>query len=164
MDRKSSRTRWVVALGLAALAAFASGIWLAEAPAPLPPRSAEAAGPETSPSPSTAKPPETAEPGHRISEHGRLALEVGDLPVFGPVALALDLPDEARGDGEPRPVRIASEDGRALDTTASINPGAGNGVRIELDSSWLRPGRYMISVTTSERNPFPVRRYVLEIR
>ncbi len=164
MDRKSSRTRWVVALGLAALAAFASGIWLAEAPAPLPPRSADAVDPETSPSPSTAKPPETAEPGHRISEFGRLTLEVEDLPVLGPVTLALDLPDEARGDGEPRPVRIVCEDGRTLDTTASITPGAGNGVRIELDSSWLRRGRYMISVTTSEPKHFPVRRYVLEIR
>ena len=80
------------------------------------------------------------------------------------MALALDLPDEARGDGEPRPVRIAAVDGRALDTTASITPGAGNGVRLEIDSNWLRRGSYMISVTTSEPSHFQFRRYVLEIR
>ncbi len=164
MDQRSSRTLWLVGVGVAACVAFGIGIWRAEAPAP---RQVEPT-PATTPEPPQAKaaetPTETAEPGHRISEFGRLRLEAGDLPVFGPVALVLDLPDEARGDSEPRTVRIVCEDGRALDTTASIEPGAGSGVRIEIDSNWLRRGDYMISVTTSEPTHFPVRRYVLEIR
>jgi hypothetical protein len=162
MEERSSRTRWVVALGLAVLAAFASGIWLAKAP-DKPPARSDAAGPERPAPPPAAKPPETAEAGHRISEHGRLALEAGDLPIDGPLALTLDLPDEARG-SEPRPVVIASEDGRRLETMSAIAPGPGTGVHLEIDSSWLEPGRYMISVATAEPSHFPVRRYVLEIR
>jgi hypothetical protein len=162
MEERSSRTRWVVALGLAVLAAFVSAIWLANPPAP-PPERTDAAGPETSPSPPAAKPPETPEAGHRISEHGRLALETGDLPIDGPLVLALDLPDEARG-SEPRPVVIASEDGRRLETMSAIAPGPGTGVHLEIDSIWLEPGRYMISVKTAEPSHFPLRRYVLEIR
>ncbi len=164
MDQRSSRTLWLIGVGLATFVAFALGIWRAEAPAPRPVEPTAGSPPE-SPSPEvTEAPAETAEPGHRISEFGRLTLEAGDLPVFGPVALVLDLPDEARGDSESRTVRIVCEDGRALDTTASIEPGAGSGVRIEIDSNWLRRGDYMISVTTSEPTHFPVRRYVLEIR
>ena len=164
MDQRSSRTLWLVGVGLATFVAFAIGIWRSEPPAPQRVEPTAASPPDPPPPKVMEKPLETAEPGHRISESGRLTIEAADLPVFGPMALALDLPDEARGDGEPRPVRIASEDGRALDTTASIEPGAGSGVRIEIDSSWLRRGRYMISVTTSEPKHFPVRRYVLEIR
>ena len=164
MEQRSSRTLWLVGVGLATFVAFAIGIWRAEAPAPRRVEPTPASPPDPPPPKAAEKPPETAEPGHRISESGRLTIEGGDLPVFGPLALALDRRDEARGDGEPRPVRVVSVDGRTLDTTASIEPGAGSGVRIEIDSSWLRRGRYMISVTTSEPKHFPVRRYVLEIR
>jgi hypothetical protein len=164
MDQRSSRTLWLVGVGLATFVAFAIGIWRSEPPAPQRVEPTAASPPASPPAKIAETPAETAEPGHRISEFGRLTLEAGDLPVFGPVALVLDLPDEARGDSEPRTVRIVCEDGRALDTTASIEPGAGNGVRIEIDSSWLRRGDYMISVTTSEPTHFPVRRYVLEIR
>ena len=41
------------------------------------------------------------------------------LHIFGPLALAFDLPDEARG-SEPRPVVIASEDGRLISISAAI--------------------------------------------
>ncbi len=101
-------------------------------------------------------------PAHRIAASGRLSLEAMALPKQGPLALGLELSDEARG-SQPRPVRIIGVDGRVIDTTASLIGGAGTGVRLEIDPEWLRPGRYMIEVKTAEMIHFPMIRYVLEV-
>lgn len=162
MEQKSSERPRFLAIGLAALALLAVGIWLAMAPTAPP-------GPPSNPAPGTSvsamatNPLDRAQIGHRIPEHGRLSLETGDLPMNGALELALDLPDEARGN-DPLSVVIASVDGRRLEAIAAIAPGSGTGVQLEIDSIWLEPGRYMISVKTAEASHFPLRRYVLEIR
>jgi hypothetical protein len=162
MERSSSGAR--IALGLAALA-LVIGLWLGQGSAPPGPTEAhtEAATPAAPHAASPLQPLELPEPHQRIEERGRLTLEASALPAEGTLSLALDLPDEARGDG-PRPVVIASVDGRRLETSAAPRPGAASGVQIEIDPGWLEPGQYMISVSTAERLPLAVRRYVLEIR
>lgn len=117
--------------------------------------------------PETPQAEATAEPGagdslHRIDQHGRLSLDVSTLPTTGPLALVLDLPDEARGQGL-RTILIVSTDGRRLETTARPLPGQGTGVQVEIDSGFLTQGRYMIEVHTAEKTALPFRRYVLEL-
>ena len=73
------------------------------------------------------------------------------------------LTDEARG-SEPLSVRVVSLDGRRIETTAAPAAGSGSGLRLELEPEWLRPGRYMIEVTTAEKIPLHLRRYVLEVQ
>jgi hypothetical protein len=92
-----------------------------------------------------------------------LTLEHAALPTEGPLALDLELPDEFRGSSE-RTVKIISTDGRRFDTSASPLPGAGSGVRMEIDPSFLTPGRYMIEIDTVGKHPLQIRRYVLELR
>jgi len=95
--------------------------------------------------PETPQAEAAAEPGagdslHRIDQHGRLSLDVSTLPTVGPLALVLDLPDEARGQGL-RTILIVSTDGRRLETTARPLPGQGTGVQIEIPAvSPLRVG------------------------
>jgi hypothetical protein len=99
----------------------------------------------------------------RIAAHGKLTLEHAALPTEGPLTLDLDLLDEFRGSSE-RAVRIISTDGRRMDSSASPLPGAGSGVRMEIDPSFLSPGRYMIEIDTVGKHPLQIRRYVLELR
>ena len=99
----------------------------------------------------------------RIPEHGRLSLDMNALPEAGPLALVLDLPDEARGTS-PQTLRVVSTDVRRFDTTASPLAGAGTGVQLEIDSDFLTRGRYMIEIETTEKTALPFRRYVLELK
>jgi hypothetical protein len=61
-------------------------------------------------------------------------------------------------------VVIVSLDGRRIETTAAPEAGSGSGLRLELEAEWLRPGSYMIEVTTAEKIPLHLRRYVLEVQ
>jgi len=101
-------------------------------------------------------------PAQRIPERGRLSIDADSLRDGDVLALGLALPDPARGE-EPRTVRIASVDGRRLETTAAPAAGSGSGLRLEIDPEWLTPGLYMIEVRTAEKTHFPLRRYVLEV-
>jgi hypothetical protein len=98
----------------------------------------------------------------RIEEHGRLSLDVSTLPSAGPLALVLDLPDEARGQ-DLHTILVVSTDGRRLETTARPLPGQGTGVQLEIESGFLTQGRYLIEVHTAEKTALPFRRYVLEL-
>jgi hypothetical protein len=99
----------------------------------------------------------------RIVDHGRLTLNEDALPDQGPLALVLDLPDDARGTGA-HGIRIVSLDGRRLETTATPLPGSGTGVQLEIDTAFLSRGRYMIEIDTVEKHPLQLRRYVLELK
>jgi hypothetical protein len=161
-----------LAAGLIALA-IASGVlgwWLAPRPPAAPGAGslASAALPLVPANPAAtaggAAPGSAAGPAHRIGEGGRLSIDAAELPREGAFALALDLPDAARG-SEPRPVRIVSGDGtRQLELLAAPLAGPGSGVALHLDPAWLIPDRYLIEVTTAEATHFPLRRYVLELR
>jgi hypothetical protein len=129
-----------------------------------PERSVESSVPASRPAPASQAAVDIAGSGiPRIAAHGRLILDVAELPSAGLLTLDLELPDNARGSGE-RAVKIMSTDGRRADTTASPLPGAESGVRLELDPGFLTPGRYMIEVATDDKHPLQIRRYVLELR
>ena len=98
----------------------------------------------------------------RIAEGGRLSIDATSLREGEVLAIGLGLADEARGE-EPVAVRIVSVDGRRLETTAAPARGSGSGLRLEIDPEWLTPGRYLIEISTAEKNHFAVRRYVLEV-
>jgi hypothetical protein len=112
------------------------------------------------PSPAPSGP---ALPAHRIAEGGRLTIDAESLRDGEVLALGLALADEARG-SEPLSVRVVSVDGRRIETTAVPAAGRGSGLRLELDPRWLVPGRYMVEVTTTEKIPLHLRRYVLEVQ
>jgi hypothetical protein len=101
-------------------------------------------------------------PAHRIAEGGRISIDAASLRDGEVLALGLALGDEARG-SEPLSVRVVSLDGRRIETTAAPAAGSGSGLRLELQPEWLRPGRYMVEVTTAEKIPLHLRRYVLEV-
>ena len=163
-ETKSNGLLWLAGIG--ALAVVAIGIWLAASdsqepaePAPAVPALAKRA---PKPAPSVVA-PAVAAPELRIPENGRLILALDALPSDGPLALGLDLSEEARGIGD-RTVRIISTDGRRLDTTARQLPGRDSGLRLEIDPSFLSAGRYLIEVDTEEKHALQLRRYVLELK
>ena len=162
-ESKSSGSRWVA--GLAGLTAIALATWLTLGGSPDAPEGPAAAnGPAVVAAPQTPAPVRDAEiPRHRIAAGGRLTLDEAALPGEGPLTLALELADEARGSGK-QAVRVISVDGRRIDTTASPLPGAGSGVRLEIDPGFLSAGRYMIEIDTEDEHPLQIRRYVLELR
>ena len=77
MEKRSSRARWGLAVGLGILAALAVGIWLAMSPTG-PPGPPPSAAPGTSVSAMTTNPLDRARVGHRVPAQGRLTLEAGD--------------------------------------------------------------------------------------
>ena len=102
-------------------------------------------------------------PSARIPEHGRLTLDAASLSAVDVAVLELALPPEAKG-SEPLTAVVVSVDGRRIETRAMPLAGDAGGVRLELDPAWLRPGRYMIHVTTAEQTPLHFRRYVLDVQ
>ena len=102
-------------------------------------------------------------PALRIAENGRLSIDAASLRDDEVLTLGLALADEARG-SEALSVRVVSLDGRRIETTAAPEAGSGSGLRLELEAEWLRLGSYMIEVTTAEKIPLHLRRYVLEVQ
>ena len=98
---------------------------------------------------------------HRIESGQTIGIESAALPSEGVLLLELRLPADSVGE-EP-PVRVISPDGRLIETVGETGAEPGS-VGLPLDPSWLRPGRYVIEVTTLERSHFPLRRYALEVR
>jgi len=98
----------------------------------------------------------------RIPESGRLHVREGDLPDREEVTIVIPLPIEARGE-TPRPVRVASTDGRRVETTGAIGPGPQSEIRFDLERDWLEPSGYLIEVTTTEKTALPIRRFVLQV-
>lgn len=163
-DRQLWRVGIAAALGFAVVVVVAWGMRT--------PRGGPPAGDATEAAPASAstpaQPPAPAAaparaPAHQIDSGGRLALDAAELPASGPLAIGVEMPDDARGSG-PRPVRVISTDGRRLDLLADPLPGAGTGLRVEIDPAFLSPGRYLIQVDTADPHPLQLRRYVLEIR
>ena len=145
--------------------AVAIGVWLTmdlEHRAPDPGAGA-AVAPSEEPGAQAPEPSGPPPSALRIAESQRISIDLASLRDGEVLALGLALADEARG-SEPLPVRVVSLDGRRIETTAAPAAGSGSGLRLELEPEWLRPGRYMIEVTTAEKIPLHLRRYVLEVR
>ncbi|MDP6977890.1 MAG: hypothetical protein QF570_04710 [Myxococcota bacterium] len=99
----------------------------------------------------------------RFPPEGRLTIDEDALPSRGSLRLIVPMPDEAIGE-TPRPVRIASTDGRSIETTGRRSAGPDNEIEFSIDLHWLRAGQYLVEIQTAERAPLPMRRFVLEVR
>ena len=119
--------------------------------------------PSYAPGTPPGEPAAALETDYHIVEGGRLSVDAASLPKNEVITLGLALPDEAHG-GELLPVRIVDVGGRRLEITATPLAGRNGGVRLEIDSDWLTPGRYMIEISTFEETPLALRRYVFELR
>ena len=116
------------------------------------------------PAPDAAETPLVSPAGElRLATGGRVAIEAAALERGKPVVLRLELGEPSSTD-EPRPVRIASLDGRVFDAQGGLE-GERTDARVEVDSAFLsKPGLYLVQVTTTEQSPFPLKRYVIEVR
>ena len=163
MAERSSGDRWLI-VAFAAIG-VAIGVWLAmELEHQAPDAGGGAAvAPSDEPGAPAPEPSGPPAPALRIAESGRISIDAASLRDGEVLALGLALADEARG-SEPLSVRVVSIDGRRIETTAAPAAGSGSGLRLELEPEWLRPGRYMIEVTTAEKIPLHLRRYVLEVQ
>ncbi len=173
MAERSSGNRWLI-VAFAAIG-VAIGVWLAmdrehqaldagggAAVAQSDEPDTAVREPSGSPAPAS-EPSGPLAPTLRIAEGGRISIDAASLRDGKVLVLGLALADEARG-SEPLSVRVVSVDGRRVETTAAPAAGSGSGLRLELEPEWLRPGRYMIEVTTAEKIPLHLRRYVLEVQ
>lgn len=109
-------------------------------------------------------PPDEPAPAtdYSIDEGGRLSLDASSLPDGESLTFGLALAAEARGD-EPLPaVVVSAEDGRRLELLAIPVAESESGLRLEVDADWLKPGRYMVQIKTTEKI-LPLRRYVIEV-
>lgn len=160
---------WPLAAALGVALALGIGWWVTREPPAA--GSSEAATPihaeprHAAPAAQPAEAPEApaAEPGGLVIESGgRLVIRADELPSGEPLVVQLRL-GEPSADAAPRPVRVAAVDGRTLELEGRL--GADRmAARIDLDPAWLRPGRYLVEVRTTERTHFPARRYVIEVR
>jgi hypothetical protein len=109
-------------------------------------------------------PPARSESGGRSVASGEtLVLEAASLPAGEALVVHLLLPEPPDGDA-PHAVRVLALDGRQLETRARVLGGDRRGVALELDPTWLEPGRYIVELETTEKTHFPLRRYVVEVR
>ena len=171
MPEQKSTNRWLIG-GLCG-AALAVGLWIAIAPIAPPDDlmlegqhgpASDRGSDETGVSGSTRAlvDPNLPRSNHKISESGRLTIDSASIGDVDELNLSLVLAKEARGD-TPLSVRIVSVDGRVLDTSAHARDSADDSVQIGVDRNWLKPGRYMIQIKTTEKTALQLRRYVLEI-
>jgi hypothetical protein len=150
-------SRIALVIGVAALAGFAAASWLWP-------------GARSAPPPPAA-PPEAVAPGSagaaadaslRIESSGTLELEAAKLEPGRPVVLRLALGEPSRDDA-PRPVRVIGPDGRVLEGEGQLAADRTE-ASFALDPAFLRPGRYVVEVKTTELTHFPLRRYAIEVR
>jgi hypothetical protein len=152
-----------LAAALAALAALAVYVVLTGRAPEAPPAPAPVPAAET---PTPAQDPVSIDAAQSdaqaLASGAALVLDAASLRPGEPVKLRLDLATPSDTD-EPRPVRVAAEDGRSLELAAPLGAERRE-ARVELDPGFLKPGRYLVEVETTEKSHFPIRRYVLVIR
>ena len=131
--------------------------WPRSGPAPVP-----AASPPAVPEPAAANAPLVSPDDVRIVSGSEVAIDSAALVPGKPVVLHLVLAEASRTD-EPRPVRVLSPEGQAVEGKGSLDEGRLE-VRFEFDSAFLRPGRYIVEVKTTEMSHLPLRRYAIQVR
>ncbi len=100
---------------------------------------------------------------HHIAQGERLFLDSAELSEAASLHVTLEFPDVWRGE-TPRPVRVVSGDGRAIDVIAAREIDGEQLFALEIDSSALTPGPYLIEIKSAERSPLQLRRFVFEVR
>lgn len=158
-ERAGARGDTAVAAATAPDPATSPGTTPLPAAAPVPAAPAAAATPPGG-GETAAPPASTANP---LAPAGTLELTRAGFPAAGPVVVTLDL-GAPSADDAPRPVRIFSfTDHR--ETTSELRLDAARTVgTLQIDPDFLRPGQYLVEVTTTERSAFPLRRYSLVVR
>jgi len=154
------------------LALVLAGRWLGggdEAEAPSRPPAATAA--PVAGEPPVAEPP--APPPARYSGgvveelvliHGEsIEIPAEALPKDRSLRVSILLPVASTSDA-PRPVRILAPGRDPLDTVGQHVDGDRSNATVEIEPGWLRPGRYIVEVRTTEMSHLPIRRYVLLVR
>jgi len=102
-------------------------------------------------------------PATRIADRGRVRVRLDALREGDVLAVGLEMPDAARGEGALATRIVDTTRERILDVETLRIAGEGTGVRLEIDPEWLQPGAYLIQVRTADASHFPLRRYVLEV-
>jgi hypothetical protein len=175
-DQTPRITRWL-AIGGVALA-VAAGAWLGVTRSADDTQVMRESGGAAAPAPAATEPEPVpahraridSPPDHHIAEGGRLSLGATSLPEDGVVMFGLALGKAALGEGgEPlSAVIVSASDGRRLELSATpvagALPGMESGVRLDVETTWLTPGLYMIQLRTREKSALAVRRYVLEVK
>ena len=99
---------------------------------------------------------------HPLAPTGTLELARANFRD-APVRIWLGLA-EPSADAEPRLVRMFSyADQRGTELQGKLDA-TRKAAAIEIDPAWLTPGTYLVEITTTERGPFPIRRYKLVVR
>ena len=101
-------------------------------------------------------------PAHAVASGETLTLSAAALEREPAVTIGLDL-GVPSADGAPRPARVIAPDGRLLEQQAPVEASERRTASLTLDSEWLRPGRYIVEVKTTERSHFPLRRYAVVV-
>jgi len=93
-----------------------------------------------------------------------LSVAVQDLPIDRPLALNLLLP-AALPNSDALPARIIAMDGSGeWKLSDAVVADGRDEIRVQIESGWLSPGRYLIEIETTERSHLALRRYLLEVR
>ena len=186
-DRPRGRLRgwmWLVAFGGGLVLALAAGYLLTSGQPPertvAEPRNPPGIVPAEPPTPSSktaskrpaeptpqdlsASPPEPVPAhGYPVEPGATLELSSEDFPRGAPVVVSLKL-GEPSATGDARPVRlIADPSGRVLEIDGFLDADRLHAT-IEVEGSWLEPGRYVVEVKTTERSHFPLRRYAIQVK
>ena len=122
------------------------------------------AGADAAPAPTDRPAPVTETSSeHPLPPTGTLELARADFHGDAPVRIWLGLA-EPSADAQPRLVRMFSyADQRGTELQAKLDA-TRKAAAIEIDPAWLTPGTYLVEITTTERGPFPIRRYKLVVR
>lgn len=172
MAEQGSGKWWAVAAVVVALVGIGIGFIMSRSsPSPAGGEAATAPAAANASAPGKARPAagsldprrRVPAPAQRVPEHGRISVTLAEVRAAPSFAIALGMPDEARGD-EALEVIVVDAEGRRYDASAPLIEGEGTGLRLEIESEWLRAGRYLIHVNTVEKAPLAARRYVLEVR
>jgi hypothetical protein len=145
---------------VAAIVGFVAAQWLwpRSQPAPVSPPVAQPAATQPSGPPAPLVSPDDV----RIEPGNEVAIDSKTLEAGKPVVLHLVLAEASRTE-EPRPVRVLSPEGQAVEGKGTLDDGRLE-VRFEFDSAFLRPGRYIVEVKTTEMSHLPLRRYAINVR
>jgi hypothetical protein len=122
------------------------------------------AGGDAAPAPTDRPAPVTETSSeHPLLPAGTLELARAKFPSDRPVRIWLGLAEPST-DSQPRPVRMFSyTDQRGAQLQGQLDA-TRTAAAIELDPAWLVPGTYFVEIQTTERGPFPIRRYKLVVR
>jgi hypothetical protein len=98
-----------------------------------------------------------------LAPFATVSLSRAEFPAVGPLSLSLGLAEPSEN-ADPRPVSVLSLRDQRVYTTEGRLDAERMIATIEVPTDFLEPGTYLVQMKTTERTPFPLRRYVVEVR